>query len=452
MEFNSKCFEDMNEIEDMNENEDDIYLKGDKISIGEDPKNNCWCFYPLYRTNQIGNTDMWQIGFDPDISSIVRVYGSIKTKTGDIGKMRYSSIKVDIKKSGRDIQQQALLEARKMYKDKYRKDGYRPIGNNFDLIGTQCLSKTKKVHPQLANILYLSSCDDKYKKGVKLNNSALNTGVMCQPKIDGIRAMAWRSDIDNTIHIYSRTHKEYLWLDDIKNQLEEFFLYLPEGIGLDGELYSTTLSFNEISGSIRTSKKKSEYNHMIKYFIFDVVILDMVVEDRIKLLYNAYKNFIKDTIYEDLYLIIIQGIPVFSEEQIKNYHDQYKKLGFEGIMVRKLSGNYKSNINKNQYQSSLYKPNRNNNLLKYKDFMDDEGECVDVIDGKGKDSGLAIFLIKNKNGKILTMRPRGSNEQRKYWFLHKSECIGHIFTYRYQETDENGVPRFGIVVGKRDYE
>jgi len=88
----------------------------------------------------------------------------------------------------------------------------------------------------------------------------------------------------------------------------------------------------------------------------------------------------------------------------------------------------------------------------FKQFFDEEVEIVDVMEGKGKDKGAAIFVVKNSQNKIFNVRMKGSIEQRKNWFKNPKEVLGRIITVKYQELSNKGIPRFAVGVAFRDYE
>jgi DNA ligase-1 len=131
-------------------------------------------------------------------------------------------------------------------------------------------------------------------------------------------------------------------------------------------------------------------------------------------------------------------------------HDYFVSLGYEGLIMRKFLG--MENPTQKQLEETWYKGNKNNNLIKYKKFIDDEGEIIAITSGKDREEGLAIFTILSKTGKTFECRPSGLFEQRAYYYQNPVEFIGKEYTYRYFELTDAGVPRFPVGISFRDYE
>lgn len=91
-------------------------------------------------------------------------------------------------------------------------------------------------------------------------------------------------------------------------------------------------------------------------------------------------------------------------------------------------------------------------LLKYKDFLDDEFTIIDVLEGGGKEKGCAIFVCETKDKQAFNVRPRGTAEARKEMFADRKDYIGKPLTVQFQNLSDDGVPRFptGIAVREKD--
>ena len=128
-----------------------------------------------------------------------------------------------------------------------------------------------------------------------------------------------------------------------------------------------------------------------------------------------------------------------SDEEIKTFHKKYIKLGYEGVIIRNKNGLYKEK-------------NRSNDLLKYKEFVDDEFEIVDYKCGTGQDANAVIWICKTKDEKIFNARPEGTLEERRKFYRYGKQYIGKLLTVRYQNLSKDGIPRFPVGVTIRDYE
>jgi ATP-dependent DNA ligase len=242
-----------------------------------------------------------------------------------------------------------------------------------------------------------------------------------QPKLDGVRAIGIEG------RLYSRNRKAFPHLKHITDEL-------PLGIQLDGELYTDTMSFQEIVGLVK-KEKLPEHNRQceIKYYVYDI-ICDKPYEQRYQDLTLLFKtNSFK-------HLRFVKTEMCSSESHMKAKHDQFVSNGFEGIMIRNPMGKYKNA--------------RSVDLLKYKEFMDDEYTVIGFTEGDGLEKGCVIWICQTEEGKQFHCRPRGTHADRMELFQHGNEYIGKKLTVRYQEltSSEEKVPRFPVGLSFRDYE
>jgi DNA ligase-1 len=110
---------------------------------------------------------------------------------------------------------------------------------------------------------------------------------------------------------------------------------------------------------------------------------------------------------------------------------EFVEVGYEGIMLRNAAGVYRANY-------------RSNDLQKYKEFMEEEYRIIDFTQGEGRDAGAVIWVCETADGKVFTLRPRGSFDQRRAWFSDGDKYIGKYVTVIYQELTEDGKPRFPV--------
>lgn len=130
---------------------------------------------------------------------------------------------------------------------------------------------------------------------------------------------------------------------------------------------------------------------------------------------------------------------VATEDRIYEKHNEYVKAGYEGIIIRNVSGLY-----------SLKK--RSKDLQKYKEFKDEEFTVIGGVSSTGTEVDCVIFNVKNKKGQEFAVRPRGSFEQRKLWLKDIKNLVGKSLTVRFQELTDDGIPRFPVGIGIRNYE
>ena len=246
-----------------------------------------------------------------------------------------------------------------------------------------------------------------------------------QRKFDGTRCVGMPSK-----GLFSRNRKAYPHLEHIAAEINK----LPPGVVLDGELYSDTLTFQEIVSLVKqeTLKKGAEEKQLqIKFHIYDL-INEMPYEQRyanLQMLFNKYKF---------KHLVFVKTDMCESEERMKELHAAYVAEGFEGIMLRNKTG--------------LYKNSRSADLQKYKEFFDDEYEVVDYKEGEGLEVGCVLWVCKTPEDKLFSCRPRGTREDRVELFKNGDKYVGKKLTVRFQELTNDKVPRFPVGITFRDYE
>ena len=451
-----------------------IFEDYEPISISQTPTQLRWALHPMYKDSQTEGILYWRVGFDGSTDELVTEHGYHITSTGKKGKWQVDRLKLYINNLHKSILPKALQDATRAYQDKF-KEGYSDeTGKSIDLVGAQLANKYPLPGQSGTNPLKKYN----FKRGLSL-----------QAKLDGIRARVWR--INGEIKIYSRENNPHPWLDTyIRPEIDTLLNYLPSGAGLDCELYNPAMSFNEVTSAVKTYKTKHPKNDNLFLYIFDLIVLNTSFDRRIELLRNAYAESTSHHIFKRL--VILDHTVIHNETLIKLYHDEFVKLGYEGMIMRRLLGpSYKmskeqleakemeleSDLSKQGYkgvslkssvsnkmkelglsltqkeiEETWYKPGRNNNLLKVKSFIDEEATVIDIIQGEGRETELAILVVEDIRKNRFSVRPRGSFEDRKMWLEHKKLFINKRYTIRYFELTEYGVPRFPVGVAFRDYE
>jgi hypothetical protein len=408
-----------------------------EIRIDQVPTTAQWKLTPLYKVNAVGNTIMWQVSFD-GTKFLRTIHGVVVTSDGSEGELVPTSIEV-VPKANRDMQAQALLEARSRYKDKFLSDGYRPVG----------APPPSDPQPALANIwISHEKLAQSKAAGIKKDpkwRTLERWPVAVSAKLDGIRMMAKLAD--NGVRCRSRLNRLFPNLDHISRELLTFFAYLPAEAELDGELYTHAMSFQELTSAIKTVKTKHPRLEEVQYYIFDILV-DGPYEDRYSLLINAYTRYLEDGNQNHTF----QFVPVVlasNEAEIIEYHRQYVEAGYEGLIIRKLAG---TNPTPAALDESSYHPGRSSNLLKYKEFVDEEATVIDVEKATGSEEGAAMLKVQDSRNNEFLIRMRGPVERRRTWYEQPNLILGKQVTIRYQELTDKGVPRFPVGIAVRDYE
>jgi hypothetical protein len=246
-----------------------------------------------------------------------------------------------------------------------------------------------------------------------------------QRKYDGTRCVAISGK-----GLFSRNKKRYPHLDHIVAEVNK----LSNTIILDGELYSDTLTFQEIVGIVKRESLKEgdqEKQIQIKLHVYDI-INESPYELRyanLQMLFNKYKF---------KHLVLVKSDICESEEAIKELHARYVAEGFEGLMLRNKTG--------------LYKNSRSVDLQKVKAFETEEFKIVAYKEGEGLEAGCVIWVCEAENGLQFACRPRGTREERIELYSNGNKYVGKMLSVRYQEMTDSQVPRFPVGIAIRDYE
>ena len=249
---------------------------------------------------------------------------------------------------------------------------------------------------------------------------------LVQPKLDGTRCVAVPGK-----GLFSRLRKTFPHMEHILSEINQ----LPPTTVLDGELYSTTLTFQEIVGLVKRETLKAgdaEKQKQIQFHVYDMIHEDMPFRQRFVNLQLLFKK------YKFQHLVLVPTASCESEENMKEQHAEYVAAGYEGIMLRTRDG--------------LYKHSRSVDLLKYKEFLDGEYEVVGAEQGQGLEEGCVIWICRTAEGKTFHCRPRGTRESRSELFQKNEEYMGKRLTVRFQELTDEGIPRFPVGITFRDYE
>ena len=256
-----------------------------------------------------------------------------------------------------------------------------------------------------------------------------------QPKFDGTRTLALCGKKPGYPCLFSRLRKAYPHLEHIAAVCQQ----LPRGLILDGELYRHDMDFQSIVGTVKkkTLAKANEAKHkLIQFHCYDFIDIELTFEERwlnLQAIFKEYKDVLGDVI------VLCPTKKVKKEADLKIMHDRYVEEGYEGLIIRNAEGLYAVG-------------ERSTDLLKMKEFQDDEYEIVGFREGEGREAGLVIWELRTKDGKLFRCRPQGTHEERRELFTNGKDYIGQMLTVRFQELTADGIPRFPIGIGIRDYE
>ena len=250
-----------------------------------------------------------------------------------------------------------------------------------------------------------------------------------QPKLDGIRCIATKKGL------FTRAGKRIFSCTHIEEELKMFFENDPDII-LDGELYNHELkaNFNKITSLVRkvkpTDEERAECVEKVQYHIYDMY------EGGGWNFYDRW-NFVNDTMMNEwiesdnaVSIRIVQTVYCRNQDKLDNMYSEYTLQGYEGQMVR---------------NDTPYENKRSKNLLKRKEFITEEFNIVEVLEGSGNWAGYAKhFELELGDGRTFKSGVRGNQETLKN--LLEQEVKPTWVTCRYFELTPDGIPRFPVVI------
>lgn len=295
----------------------------------------------------------------------------------------------------------------------------------------QCKLEAKSMYNRLIDKGYTEDKNPQYREipspmlAIKWDESKIQFPCLVQPKLDGVRCIAYEQD--GKVILISRRGKEFN-IPHIQEFLEKNKKYLP----LDGELYNHgDLTFQ---GIISAVKKVSKSTSSLGLVVYDKPILKVT---------NLVRNQLLEEMSKELHkkhpIKVLETYTAWNLEDVHKLHQKFIDQGYEGAIIRNCNGFY------------IY-GYRSENLIKLKNFIDEEFEIKGIEQATGRDKGTAIFVMITKDGKPFKARPQGSKELRSRYWQERKKIVGKICTVKYQELSDEGIPRFPSAVSIRDYE
>lgn len=366
-------------------------------------------------------------------------YAIIQIRHGsDGGKITVKNETISFGKQGRTPLQQAVSEAEGRIKKQVDK-GYR---------------EDKAELEELPLLAMLSGDYNKIPKRIKW---AL--GVHVPDKFDGVRCLV-KCGIGGGITLESRTGQPY----DVPHLTNELVWYMREGDVLDAEIYLHGYVLQDIISAVkrtdtqakidaaqkkldkhdatgqngtdahwylkwaelRAELEEAELIHMLRpnleLHVFDVPSEKPWYQRLLDLKEYAVRFY-------DLGKVKLTKNPIaFSEEEMKVLHKDAVRRGYEGVMLRNKMGMYESG-------------KRSADLQKYKEFVDDEFEILDILPAKDEGS---VYLLKNNLNELTFTCTMGDMAARAKALEEKHLYIRKYMNLKYQSRFKGTLlPQFG---------
>lgn len=316
----------------------------------------------------------------------------------------------DVKNAGRanatTPEEQAIKEAEAKRKKKLESGYFESIKD---------INKVQYFEPMLAH---------------KYEDHEIPYPVFSQPKLDGIRCIVTKDGM------FSRNGKKIISAPHIRKNLEKFFKDYPNAI-LDGELYCDKFAndFNKICSLVKrtkpTDEELQESADSIQYWVYDAPIIGLL--DQKDSFYRRYE-LVSDALNKRKYIsiVIVTTLKVNNQKELDQAYEMYMEQGYEGQMVR---------------LDRIYENKRSKFLLKRKDFMDEEFNILEVVEGEGNRKGTAGYMVfKNKHGRTFKSNIKGDFAYLAQLLKDKNKLVGKKATIKFFNYTPDDVPRFPYVI------
>jgi len=364
-------------------------------------------FPTLYQTGAHGRTIQWTISVQDSPPTIVTQYGEIN------GRQQTHRRLVSEGRAKRTVLQQAIFEATKKWSDKKSKENY--VETVAAIVEPSVEQQNlRDIRPMLAQT-YESTKRIPWPQYV-------------QPKYDGVRCMSF-IDHDEVV-LNSRRGVEFYNLNHIRAILRPIFE--RHRVILDGELYADTITFQEITGLVKRKQTDSPVDRQIYYVIYDVILLD-----QLEATYLDRLGWLRENLAEHDSVRLSRTETAATAEEAKRYHDEFVQAGYEGLILRSVSGAYEPD-------------KRSRYLLKMKEFDEEEFRIIGYKESSGEDAGTVIWQIDAGGGVQVWVKQSGPRELRRRMFEEGESYLGKMLTVSFFGRTDEGSLRFPVGKDIRD--
>lgn len=195
---------------------------------------------------------------------------------------------------------------------------------------------------------------------------------------------------------------------------------------LDGELWAGRGKFNEASATVRQQAPDDAAWRQMRFMVFDLPAHPAPFSERIPALYAIIARLNLPWVHS----VVQCRVP--DHASLQRLLERSVAHGGEGLMLHR--------------GASLYRAERNDDLLKLKLHEDAEATVIAHIPGQGKYTGLmGALLVEMPGGQRFRLGSGFSDAQRL-----TPPPVGALVTYRYRGFHPSGIPRFASFIRLRD--
>ena len=392
-------------------------------------------FQTLYGIEKNGKVKVWNavVEENADGSATATIeYGQIDGKK-QTAVRNYTEGKNIGRKNETTPYTQCVQETERKWKDKKEKEGYT----------TEMPDEEPRAQPQkdadktsAGTVIYPMLAGKYEPQTAKKKRTDIQYPCFVQPKLDGLRCITYINASGKSVIAQSRTGGAFDSVSHITHELLPIFKTHPR-VALDGELYTKDVPFETLAGIIKKKKLADADRELLKHVKYH--IYDMIHLDNPEMPYIDRHQFICKVVhaYSSPFLEIVRTDTVKTVDEFKEKFGEFVANDYEGIMLRNINSVYQQGF-------------RSNDLQKYKEFHEEEYPIVGFDQGDGRDKGTVIWKCQTKEGRVFSVRPRGTNEHRQELFKNGKSYIGKQLTVIFQELSELNVPRFPVGKAVRD--
>jgi len=261
----------------------------------------------------------------------------------------------------------------------------------------------------------------------KKHEKKLVGDVLIEPKLDGVRVVVI-CDVDkDEVKLFSRNGKELLNFPEINKQFDDMMDQMSESMVFDGEVMSDDFQtlMREIhrKGGAKTKDAKLNlFDCMPLYNFQDGSCVDPITERKKWLDGYTYGPNINLVEHVRMNLDNDEG-----QKQFADYNKMCIDRGFEGIMVKPVSG--------------IYECKRSTGWLKVKPFIEVSLKVTDVEEGTGRNVGkLGALVVEGTDMDKFIKTNVGSgltDADRETFWKAKDKLMGQIVEVRADAITQN---------------
>lgn len=252
------------------------------------------------------------------------------------------------------------------------------------------------------------------KRWPEIDKSKVHFPAYVEPKYDGIRAIIFREEDEQTV------------LTRYGNKINLPVYDIPPGI-YDSEIIKPGKDFDTLSGEIRSGDYEG-----IRLMVFDYLTWDEwdrrqapLQEARRKRLEDIARQYFKEPLH------ITDVSIAYSEGDVEELYNKAIMAGEEGIVIKPFDAEYRWGLRGDWYK------------YKKEDFED--VEIIGFTEGTGKFSdSLGALVVRDSQGREFKVGVGFSDQMRKDIWNNKSKYIGKIVEIAFMERTDSAVrfPRF----------